>query len=87
VFLFLVAGLDGSPRRIESLRPSERGDAFARRMARYRAKVNGFWPNAILAKDRESLPDSFTHGSSADRVAALQRGLQSGNVTACGLRR
>lgn len=33
------------------------------------------------------VPDSFTHGSSADRVAALQRGLQSGNVSACGLGR
>ena len=33
------------------------------------------------------VPDSFTHGSSADRVAALQRGLQSGNLSACGLGR
>jgi predicted metalloprotease len=33
------------------------------------------------------VPDSFTHGSSADRVAALRRGLQSGNVSACGLGR
>jgi len=32
------------------------------------------------------VPDSFTHGSSADRVAALKRGLQSGDVAACGLR-
>ena len=30
-------------------------------------------------------PESFTHGSSADRVAALRRGLQSGDVAACGL--
>jgi predicted metalloprotease len=33
------------------------------------------------------VPDSFTHGSSADRVAALKRGLQSGDVAACGLAR
>ena len=45
-----VTGLDGSTRRIESLRPSERRDAFARRMARYCAKVNGFCPDGILAR-------------------------------------
>jgi predicted metalloprotease len=33
------------------------------------------------------VPDSFTHGSSADRVAALNRGLQSGDVAVCGLGR
>jgi predicted metalloprotease len=33
------------------------------------------------------VPDSFTHGSSADRVAALRRGLQTGDVAACGLGR
>ena len=33
------------------------------------------------------VPDSFTHGSSADRVSALQRGLQAGDVSACGLGR
>lgn len=33
------------------------------------------------------VPDSFTHGSSADRVTALQRGLQTGDVSACGLGR
>jgi predicted metalloprotease len=33
------------------------------------------------------VPDSFTHGSSADRVAALRRGLQTGDVSACGLGR
>jgi uncharacterized protein len=33
------------------------------------------------------VPDSFTHGSSADRVAALERGLESGDVSACGLGR
>lgn len=31
------------------------------------------------------VPETFTHGSSAERVAALQRGLQSGSVSACGL--
>jgi hypothetical protein len=46
-----VAGLNWSPRRIESLRPSERRNAFARRMARHCAKVNGFCPDAILARD------------------------------------
>jgi predicted metalloprotease len=33
------------------------------------------------------VPDSFTHGSSADRVAALRRGLGTGDVSACGLGR
>jgi hypothetical protein len=33
------------------------------------------------------VPDSFTHGSSADRVASLRRGLQSGDMSACGLGR
>jgi uncharacterized protein len=33
------------------------------------------------------VPDSFTHGSSADRVASLKRGLQSGDVSVCGLTR
>jgi predicted metalloprotease len=33
------------------------------------------------------VPDSFTHGSSADRVAALKRGLQTGDMAACGLGR
>jgi predicted metalloprotease len=33
------------------------------------------------------VPDSFTHGSSADRVASLRRGLESGDVSACGLGR
>jgi predicted metalloprotease len=28
-------------------------------------------------------PDSWTHGSSADRVAALRRGLQSGDPESC----
>ena len=29
------------------------------------------------------VPDSFTHGSSAQRIAALQRGLKSGDPAAC----
>jgi len=29
------------------------------------------------------VPDSFTHGTSAERTAAFQKGLQSGNPTAC----
>jgi predicted metalloprotease len=29
------------------------------------------------------VPESFTHGSSAQRVAAFKRGLESGNVSAC----
>jgi len=33
------------------------------------------------------VPDSFTHGSSVDRVAALKRGLQTGDMAACGLGR
>ena len=33
------------------------------------------------------VPDSFTHGSSADRVAALNKGLRSGDLAACGLSR
>jgi len=33
------------------------------------------------------VPDSFTHGSSAQRVAALKQGLQSGDIGACGIGR
>jgi hypothetical protein len=33
------------------------------------------------------MPETFTHGSSAERVAALKRGLDSGDITACGLGR
>lgn len=33
------------------------------------------------------VPDSFTHGSSAQRMEALQRGLQSGNPGACNYTR
>jgi predicted metalloprotease len=33
------------------------------------------------------VPDSFTHGSSAERVAAFRRGLERGDVAACGLGR
>ena len=29
------------------------------------------------------VPDSFTHGSSAQRIAAFQKGLQSGDPKAC----
>ena len=32
------------------------------------------------------VPESFTHGSSAERVAALRRGLQSTGLAGCGLR-
>jgi predicted metalloprotease len=32
------------------------------------------------------VPDAFTHGSSADRVAAFRRGMESGDLSACGLR-
>ncbi len=31
-------------------------------------------------------PDAFTHGSSADRVAAFRRGWQNGSMAACGVR-
>ncbi|MDE2362775.1 MAG: neutral zinc metallopeptidase, partial [Hyphomicrobiales bacterium] len=30
-----------------------------------------------------AVPDSFTHGSSAQRVSWLQRGLQSGRIDSC----
>jgi predicted metalloprotease len=29
------------------------------------------------------VPDSFTHGTSAQRMEALQRGFKSGNMDAC----
>jgi predicted metalloprotease len=32
------------------------------------------------------VPESFTHGSSAERVAAVRRGLQSTSLAGCGLR-
>ena len=31
------------------------------------------------------VPDSFTHGTSAQRMAALQRGFKSGDPKACAL--
>jgi predicted metalloprotease len=31
------------------------------------------------------VPDAFTHGSSADRVAAFKRGFDNGDPAACGL--
>ncbi len=33
------------------------------------------------------VPESFTHGSSAQRMEALQRGLKSGNPAACNYAR
>jgi len=33
------------------------------------------------------VPDSFTHGSSAQRMEALRRGIQSGNASACNYAR
>jgi len=32
-------------------------------------------------------PESFTHGSSADRMASLTRGLNGGDLASCGIRR
>jgi predicted metalloprotease len=32
------------------------------------------------------VPESFTHGSSAQRVAAFRQGLDAGDPSACGLR-
>jgi predicted metalloprotease len=32
---------------------------------------------------RRASPESFTHGSSAQRVEALRQGLQSGDDTVC----
>jgi predicted metalloprotease len=32
------------------------------------------------------VPESFTHGSSAQRVEALRRGLSSTNLEGCGIR-
>ena len=46
-----AADLDVSTRRIGSQRPPEQRDAFARRMAKDRANVNEFCPDAILARD------------------------------------
>ncbi|MBO9576381.1 MAG: neutral zinc metallopeptidase [Sphingobium sp.] len=34
---------------------------------------------------RRPVPDSFTHGTSAQRMEALRRGLESGDPTACGV--
>ena len=33
------------------------------------------------------VPESFTHGSSAQRMEALQRGLKSGNPASCNYAR
>jgi uncharacterized protein len=71
------------------------GDAAARRNRLEPGDAEeGLRAAAAIGDDRlqqESqgrvVPDSFTHGSSADRVAALKRGLQTGDVAACGLGR
>jgi predicted metalloprotease len=31
------------------------------------------------------VPESFTHGSAAQRMAALRRGLESGDPSACAI--
>jgi len=49
-------------------------------MRRRRPRPDRFSVQAVV-------PDSSTHGSSADRVVALKRGLQTGDVSACGLGR
>ena len=36
---------------------------------------------------RRVMPESFTHGSSADRVAAFKRGLDGGDLRSCGIGR
>jgi hypothetical protein len=33
------------------------------------------------------VPESFTHGSSADRVAAFKRGFDGGELSSCGIGR
>jgi predicted metalloprotease len=33
------------------------------------------------------VPESFTHGSSADRVAAFRRGFGGGDLRSCGIGR
>jgi hypothetical protein len=74
-----VAGLGGSPRRVESLRRSERRGAFARRMARYCGQVNGFYPGrdiwrgtGFAASCRSALDPIHTRARS-DRPNVPQR--------------
>jgi predicted metalloprotease len=96
-------GLSRSRANAQSVRQELQGDCLAGVWGHEAAARNRVEPGdaeeglraaASIGDDRlqrESqgrvVPDSFTHGSSADRVAALQRGLQSGNVSACGLGR
>jgi predicted metalloprotease len=41
----------------------------------------------ITGEYKVRVPDSLTHASSANRVPALKRGLETGDVSACGLGR
>jgi uncharacterized protein len=96
-------GLSRSRANAQSVRQELQADCLAGVWGHAAARRNRLEPGdaeeglraaAAIGDDRlqqESqgrvVPDSFTHGSSADRVAALKRGLQSGDVAACGLGR
>jgi uncharacterized protein len=96
-------GLSRSGANAQSVRQELQADCLAGVWGHAAARRNRLEPGdaeegltaaAAIGDDRlqqESqgrvVPDSFTHGSSADRVAALKRGLQSGDVAACGLAR
>jgi len=96
-------GLSRSRANAQSVRQELQADCLAGVWGHAAARRNRLEPGdaeegltaaAAIGDDRlqrESqgrvVPDSFTHGSSADRVSALKRGLQSGDVAACGLGR
>jgi len=96
-------GLSRSGANAQSVRQELQADCLAGVWGHAAARRNRLEPGdaeegltaaAAIGDDRlqrESqgrvVPDSFTHGSSADRVAALKRGLQTGDVAACGLGR
>lgn len=95
------AGLSRSRANAQSVRQELQADCLAgvwghEASARNRLEPGdaeeGLTAAAAIGDDRlqrESqgrvVPDSFTHGSSAERVAALKRGLQTGSPSACGL--
>jgi predicted metalloprotease len=96
-------GLSRSRANAQSVRQELQADCLAGVWGHAAARRNRLEPGdaeegltaaAAIGDDRlqqegqgRVVPDSFTHGSSADRVAALKRGLQSGDVAACGLAR
>ena len=98
----LFGALSGSGGNAQSVRQELQADCLAGMWGRSAASrdklqtgdvAEGLAAAAAIGDDRiqratqgRVVPESFTHGSSADRVAAVRRGLDSTTVSGCGLR-